>query len=262
MNDRVKTALVLGPLFLAVLFLGGVAVFAVVVALAAAGGAWEARRLFCPEANPLEEAFVAAWAGVIVLGFLSGSAAVPGGLLALGVLLYLGGWAFGPGPTAETLRRWGAVAGAWLLVAFFLGHAVWVRSHGISAVLFLLGVVWAGDTAAYYTGRAFGSSPLAPAVSPNKTLEGSAGGLVASATVAVLLTVLLPVPHSLGGGLLLGAGLNLVAQAGDLLESLLKRCAGVKDSGTVFPGHGGVLDRVDGFLPTLPLYAAILSLGG
>lgn len=262
MTDRVKTALVLGPVFLAVLLLGGEGMFGVVVALVAGAGAWEARRLAAPDGNPLEEAFVAGWAGVIALGFLSRSAALPGALLALGVLLYLGAWVFGPGPGPDTLRRWGAAAGAWLLVAFFLGHAVWVRGHGISPVLFVLGVVWAGDIAAYYTGRAFGSSPLAPAVSPKKTLEGSAGGLVASAAVAGALTVLLPVPHSLAGGFLLGVALNLVAQAGDLLESLLKRCAGVKDSGALFPGHGGVLDRVDGFLPTLPLYAAILALGG
>jgi phosphatidate cytidylyltransferase len=261
-TDRVQTALVLGPLFLTVLLLGGAGVFAAAVALVACRGAWEARRLACAEGNPVEEAFVAGWAGVVVLGFLSRSAALPGALLALGVLIYLGGWVFGPGPAPDTLRRWGAAAGAWLLVAFFLGHAVWVRRHGISPVLFLLGVVWAGDTAAYYTGRTFGSSPLAPAVSPKKTLEGSAGGLVASAAVAGALTVLLPVPHSLVGGLLLGMALNLVAQTGDLLESLLKRCAGVKDSGSLFPGHGGVLDRVDGFLPTLPLYAAVLALWG
>lgn len=261
MNDRVKTALVLGPVFLAALLIGGGAVFAVAVALLAGVGAGEARRLLCPAANPVEEAFVAAWGGVIVLGFLAPSAAVPGGLLALGVLLYLGAWAFGPGPRADTLCRWGATASAWLLVAFFLGHAVWIRRHGVPPVLFVLGVVWAGDTAAYYTGRAFGSTPLAPAVSPKKTVEGSVGGLVASVALAGLLTVLLPLPHCLGAGLLWGGVLNLVAQTGDLLESLLKRCAGVKDSGSIFPGHGGVLDRVDGFLPTLPLYAAILALG-
>lgn len=262
MSDRVKTALVLGPVFLAVLLLGGAAVFGVLVALVAGAGAWEARRLACPEANPLEELFVAGWGGVIAFSFLTRSAAVPGALLALGVLVYLGGWAFGPGPGPDTLRRWGAAAGAWLLVALFLGHAIWVRRYGIAPVLFLLGVVWAGDTAAYYTGRALGATELAPAVSPKKTLEGSAGGFVAAVAVAGILSVLLPVPHSLGAGLLWGGALNLVAQTGDLLESLLKRCAGVKDSGAIFPGHGGVLDRVDGLLPTLPLYAAILALGG
>ncbi|MBE0616377.1 MAG: phosphatidate cytidylyltransferase [Proteobacteria bacterium] len=261
MTERVKTALVLGPVFLAALLLGGGVVFGVAVALLAAIGTGEARRLLCPTANPAEEVFVAGWGGLIVLGFLSPSAAVPGGLLALGVLLYLGGWVFGPGPDSATLRRWGATAGAWLLVAFFLGHAVWVRRHGIAPVLFLVGVVWAGDTAAYYTGRAFGSTPLAPEVSPKKTLEGSAGGFVASVAVAGVLAVLLPVPHTFWNGLLWGGVLNLVAQTGDLLESLLKRCAGVKDSGTLFPGHGGVLDRVDGFLPTVPLYAAILAMG-
>jgi phosphatidate cytidylyltransferase len=261
-NDRLKTALVLGPVFLAVLLFGGSHLFALAVAVIAAGGVRECRRLACPAANPLEEAFVAAWGGVVALGFLAPSAAVPGALLAVGAVLYLGGWAFGPGPGEEVLRRWTAAAGSWLLVAFFLGHAVWVRRHGVSPVLFVLAVVWVGDTAAYYVGSAWGSTPLAPAVSPKKTVEGALGGFLGAIVVAGVLSLVLPVPHGLATGLLWGAVLNVVAQLGDLVESLLKRCAGVKDSGSAFPGHGGVLDRVDGFLPTLPLYAVLLALGG
>lgn len=261
MNERLKTAFVIGPVFLAVLLIGGPFLFALAVAVIAAGGVRECRRLVCPEANPLEAAFVSVWGGLVVLGFLSPSAAVPGALLAVGAIVYLAGWAFGPGPDPAVLRRWGAVVGAWLLVAFCLGHAVWVRRHGLPAVLFLLAVVWVGDTAAYYVGTVLGSTPLAPAVSPKKTVEGAVGGFVGAILAAGIFTLILPVAHSLPTGLLWGAVLNIVAQLGDLIESLLKRCAGVKDSGSIFPGHGGVLDRVDAFLPTLPLYAALLALG-
>jgi len=261
MNDRLKTALVIGPVFLAVLLIGGPFLFALAVAVIAAGGVRECRRLVCPASNPLEEAFITLWGGIVVLGFLSPSAAVPGAILSVGVTVYLVGWALGPGPAKGALPRWGAVAGSWVLVAFFLGHAVWVRRYGVPAVLFLLAVVWVGDTAAYYVGTAWGSTPLAPSISPKKTVEGAVGGFAGAIIAAGALSLILPVAHSPATGLLWGATLNIVAQLGDLLESVLKRCAGVKDSGSIFPGHGGVLDRLDAFLPTLPVYAALLALG-
>ena len=111
-------------------------------------------------------------------------------------------------------------------------------------------------TAAFYGGTAFGAHRLAPAVSPKKSVEGA----VASAATALFLGLVLPLPHSAGTSLGLGVALDVAAQTGDLAESLLKRCAGVKDSGSLFPGHGGVLDRVDSFLLALPLYASCLQL--
>lgn len=258
MSTRVKTALVTGPILLAVLLSGGAGLFAVLVGVIAVLGVAEYDRMVRPGAGPLEAAFVAGWAAVVVFAFLGDSGALPGAALALGVLLYLGGWIAGPGPTENTLQRWGSVVGGWVFVACFLGHAVSVRSFGVAPVLFLLAVVWAGDTAAYYVGSAFGERALAPAVSPKKSVEGAVASLAAGALSAVVFGLLLPVPHSLGVSLLLGVALNAAAQVGDLAESLLKRCAGVKDSGTLFPGHGGVLDRIDGFLLTLPLYATVL----
>jgi phosphatidate cytidylyltransferase len=125
-------------------------------------------------------------------------------------------------------------------------------------VVYVLAVVWAGDTAAYYVGTAFGAHALAPSVSPKKSVEGAVASLVAGALAAGVVGLLLPLPHSVGASVALGLVLNAAAQLGDLAESLFKRCAGIKDSGDVFPGHGGVLDRIDGFLFVLPLYAAFL----
>lgn len=259
---RVKTGLAAGAVFLAVLTWGGSWGFAVLVAAAAAVGVDEYLRIAAGVRPPLETWFTAGWGGVVALSFLGPSAGMPAAALGVGALVYLGGWVLGPGPRPEALARWGATAGAWVLVAYFLGCAVWVREHGIAPVLFACAVVWAGDTAAYYVGRAFGSTPLAPAVSPKKTVEGAAASVVAAVAVAGLLGALAPLPHGPAASLALGAALNVAAQVGDLAESLLKRCAGVKDSGTLFPGHGGLLDRADAFLFVLPLYAAFLSLGG
>lgn len=139
---------------------------------------------------------------------------------------------------------------------------VWLRNaggHGLEAVLWLLFVVWATDVMAYFTGRALGGPRLAPAISPNKTWAGLAGGVLGAAAVGAALPLL-------GQGYLhaaiAGAVVALVAQAGDLFESHLKRRAGVKDSGRLLPGHGGLLDRVDGLLFATPAFAAFLAIGG
>jgi phosphatidate cytidylyltransferase len=125
-------------------------------------------------------------------------------------------------------------------------------------------VAWLGDTGAYFAGHRYGKRKLLPTVSPAKTVEGAIGGLVGSMIGAGAFALLLlqptgiplaPLPAMILGGLI-GAG----AQLGDLAESLLKREAGVKDSGTVFPGHGGVLDRFDAIFVALPLTYFLLPL--
>lgn len=138
--------------------------------------------------------------------------------------------------------------------------------EGSFLVVLPLLVSWVGDSSAYFGGRAWGRRKLIPAVSPAKTVEGAVSGLVGAtlASVAFTLFALEPlgggIPLSLGAAAVLGLIIGLVAQVGDLAESLLKREAGVKDSGRLLPGHGGVMDRFDAVLFTIPLTYAVLPL--
>jgi phosphatidate cytidylyltransferase len=113
--------------------------------------------------------------------------------------------------------------------------------------------VWAYDTGAYFIGKRYGRAKFLSHISPSKTYAGLVGGLVASTLVTTLMCVLLGEPPLIG--LALGPLLGAAAQAGDLAESMLKRAAGAKDSGTLIPGHGGILDRVDSFLFAAPVVA-------
>lgn len=132
------------------------------------------------------------------------------------------------------------------------------QPHGFALALWALAIVWATDIGAYFAGRMIGGPKLAPAISPNKTWAGLIGGVIAAGVVGAMIAVVGGLPS---GALFLGAPLAIVAQAGDLLESAMKRRAGVKDSGTILPGHGGVLDRLDGALPVLILVGALIANG-
>ncbi len=149
---------------------------------------------------------------------------------------------------------------------------LWMQEDGTALLLFLLVCVWAGDIAALYIGRAFGKHKLAPRLSPGKTWEGSAASILGSMLAGYgivclgnLLTAhgstLLNITEPLWQTLLLAAIINAAAQVGDLLESALKRSVGVKDSGTLLPGHGGILDRIDALLLAAPVlwYALLIK---
>jgi phosphatidate cytidylyltransferase len=148
---------------------------------------------------------------------------------------------------------------------------LWKQEDGPALVLFLMVCVWAGDIAALYIGRAFGKRKLAPRLSPGKTWVGSiasiAGSMIAASIVVLISNLLiargntaLHISQPLWQSLLLAAILNIAAQLGDLLESAIKRGAGVKDSGSLLPGHGGILDRIDALLLAAPVLWFILLL--
>ncbi|HEY2352793.1 MAG TPA: phosphatidate cytidylyltransferase [Candidatus Acidoferrum sp.] len=157
-------------------------------------------------------------------------------------------------PIVEALPSAGISASGLLLVAFPLTYAVRLHAlgrEGPRQLLFVLVVIWASDTVAYFVGRAVGKHPMAPRLSPKKTWEGAVAGFVGSILVALVFARWISAPLVL----LMGAAAvgNVAGQAGDLLESAYKRSAGVKDSGTLLPGHGGVLDRIDALILAIPV---------
>jgi phosphatidate cytidylyltransferase len=132
------------------------------------------------------------------------------------------------------------------------------QDAGLALALWTLVVVWATDIGAYFAGRAIGGPKLAPRLSPNKTWAGLIGGMIAALAFGALVAWIAGLPMILYG---LGAPLAVAAQMGDLFESWLKRISGVKDSGKLLPGHGGVLDRLDGVVPVAVLMAAAIVAG-
>jgi len=166
----------------------------------------------------------------------------------------------------EMPRMAGDVALLWagfLYVPFLMSHLVLVRGlpHGAAWVFMLLCVVMGGDSAAFYIGTAFGKHRLYPEVSPKKSIEGAIGGLAGSVGGALLARLLLYPELAVGHAVAVALLLGILGQAGDLFESMIKRSCGVKDSGTIFPGHGGVLDRLDSILfaaPALYCYASLI----
>lgn len=143
-----------------------------------------------------------------------------------------------------------------LYVGYTLGHVLWLKEqlNGTMLIFFLMLVTWAGDTAAYYVGRRRGSRPLAPQLSPKKTVEGFLGGLIVAPLIAWLGHVWFLPAVTLLESLVLGVLFTVLGLLGDLSESALKRYAGAKDSGTLIPGHGGMLDRVDSLLLNAPVF--------
>lgn len=147
---------------------------------------------------------------------------------------------------------------------------IWLRSvhfdgnpdAGRYLVLFTVLAVATCDIGAYFTGRQIGGPKLAPAISPGKTWAGLGGGVLASAVAGGIASSFTPYPESVFLCILLGALLAILAQAGDLFESWVKRHVGAKDSGTLIPGHGGLLDRVDGLTLTVPAFAWCVWLSG
>ncbi len=251
---RLTTALVLGPLVLACIWLGGMW-FLALMAVALAGLAWEWVRL-------------CGGAGLGAAGLaMPGLVLLAGGLAALGLpwlavaLLPMGAallWRLA-GPLPRGFLALGVLYLGLFGVAFITLRLD--AGAGRANVFFLLLLVWASDSAAYVAGRALGGPKLWPAVSPGKTWSGAFGGLLGAMLVGVL-AALLVAPAPLLWAALVAGGLGVVSQAGDLLESGIKRRFGVKDSSHLIPGHGGLLDRLDGFLAAAPLAAALSMILG
>jgi phosphatidate cytidylyltransferase len=268
---RVLTAVVLVPLVLLLIFKGPFWLITPVSALAAELALWEFLSL--ADATGAKTPKIASMIAVALLFlcvFSRPEFLAP--LLSAIVLALLIVCAF-RSPVKEVLANTAySVFGV-----FYIGLSLTTipllsaRENGPSLLLFLFFVVWAGDIAALYIGRSFGKKKLAPSLSPGKSWEGSIASLVGSLIIALGLVLLagalarrsvelLFYPGSILSWLFLAALLNVAAQVGDLVESAIKRGAGVKDSGTLLPGHGGILDRIDALLLAAPvLWYAVLA---
>ncbi len=157
--------------------------------------------------------------------------------------------------------RGGASEQPWLTDLSHLAALAWPSTpRGLAWVGLVVLAIWVGDSAAYLVGRAIGRRLLAPMISPRKTIAGSITGLAGSAAIGLVCGVVFGLGLSLAAGLAIGAAVGALAQLGDLVESWLKRQAGVKDSGTLIPGHGGVLDRVDALLLAFPVAWLLIAL--
>jgi phosphatidate cytidylyltransferase len=248
---RVISAVILAPLAIGAAYVGGWP-FVLFCALAAVGIWWEWAAL---SAGPGARIVMAIGAGALAAatGFLMVSwIAAAVACLAIGALAVAGS-------ASPNARGW--VALGVLYAGAMLVAPVVLRSdphEGFLAIVFLFAVVWATDIVAYFAGRAVGGPKLAPRVSPNKTWAGALGGacgaVIAAATVAAAAK-----PGHGTALVLVGLGLSVASQVGDLFESAVKRRYGAKNAGQLIPGHGGLMDRLDGFIAAA-LVAAILGL--
>jgi phosphatidate cytidylyltransferase len=253
---RVASAAILGPLALAAVWAGGGWLLAVVL-LAALGMGWEWSRLAARRGFGLVGALVVL-SGLVATALLGAGAGVGSACLgaALGAAMVFAGALV----TGNAEPVWAAAGALWLSLGAVAFLALARPPIGGRETLFwLLGVVWVNDVAAYAFGRAIGGPKLAPRLSPNKTWAGFVGGVASAGALgwaaARLVGAADPAPLAATSLLLAVAG-----QLGDLAESAAKRHFGVKDSSRLIPGHGGLLDRVDGLLAA-SMAAAALSLG-
>lgn len=245
---RIVSAVILVPPVLAIVYFGS-PYFELLVVLAAAGMSYEWARL-CGggEVRPMGWMLLALVL-LILAAAIAGPDRVAVGLLAVGAAgLYL---------TARSGEGGHAVwlAGGVFYVAVPSIACLWLRADsntGMALFFWLLGVVWTTDIAAYVFGRTIGGAKLAPAISPNKTWAGLLGAIFCAGLAGWGAARGLGLPKAvlLGG---FGAVLAIVAQTGDLAESAIKRHFGVKDTGTLIPGHGGLLDRLDGLMAAAPV---------
>ncbi len=237
---RVASALVMGPLALGAAYWGGWP-FAIFWAIAAAAILWEWLVLTCGRAHApaLAVGGAALIAAFLLAGFGRADLACVAALIGAAVAALLG-----PGGIRTWLAGGVAYACAMLIAVIVLRADV---TAGLTAIIFLFAVVWATDILAYFVGRAFGGPKLWPAVSPKKTWSGAVGGTIAAVVLGVA-AVWIAGLGRLAPVAVVAFVLSVISQFGDLMESAIKRRFGVKDASHLIPGHGGVMDRLDGFV--------------
>ena len=264
---RMVTGLVGIPVIVAAVWWGA-PWLTVLVLVVAALGIRELYRLLPPSIGPLPVVFGLLWVIALVLGAqvasgLNNFLLISAGILSAGAFIGLL-WLVAYYSGARFLTAALYLIGGPVYVGFFLAHSLALRDIGESGdlgrdwLLFTILVVMATDTGAYLTGRTFGKHSMAPSISPNKTWEGAAGGLLWAIVTAIALGLIFEAAGPLDfiiprwQQIIIGATVGVLAQFGDLFESKLKRLSNVKDAGSIIPGHGGVLDRLDSVVVCIP----------
>ena len=256
LKTRIITAIVLMIGFLGILFFASAKVWALLTLAATLVGIWEWASLIKLNQNQIKAYFV--FALILGLGFVFApdiDLSQPMEIITLSVLVLAVGFWLLIAPVLLLNRTNLNHPGIMSLLGLVLLFSTWFGLMGIHRVspwllLAVLATVWIADTAAYFFGKRFGRIKLAPSISPGKTWEGVAGALFTVTLYGAGLCIIFDINVWLIIGLWLIVVLSIM---GDLFESLLKRQAGIKDSGQLLPGHGGVLDRIDGLIPSLAL---------
>lgn len=268
LRSRVLTAALGGPLLLVAVWSLPTSAVAVVIAGLVGVASWEWLQLLGVGPAALRAGLTAAFLLSLLPGWLLlDSALDPAGLLYALASLWLGAlawlWRYARTDTLPVpAPGWGALVGwlvlwpCWLALVYLHGSTPW----GAFWLTFVFALVWAADTGAYFVGRAWGRHRLAPRISPGKSWEGALGGAGCAVVVAAgLIAALRPAAPPLPAVAALAVLAVAASVVGDLFESMLKRQHGVKDSGGILPGHGGVLDRIDSLTAAAPVMAAGLA---
>lgn len=264
LKQRTLTALVLAPVAIAIILFLPTWACALIISALCLQAVWEWTQLAGVASKPWQIGMVVANALLFALLWTIRDDAAAWYVIGAGLawwliaLLWMRNFSYGAAPTHEhaALKIAAcelAVLPAWL--ALMRLHAEPDRGHAWA--LFAIVLIWAADIAAYFAGSRYGTTKLSPQISPNKTTAGAWGALLGAGSIALVGGWLLGARgFALGGLVALSLLAVLASIAGDLFESLLKRQASVKDSGALFPGHGGLLDRVDSLLAALPVFVA------
>jgi phosphatidate cytidylyltransferase len=261
LRQRVITTIALLPILIAGIWFGGCWLTLLVAAIAAAGSIEFYRLDRNNKLSPLHYFGTIVIIALILLPYFFSYITITH-ILSVTVVITLIGLLLSPRKD-HGFNQWAWTMAGILYLGLMLGFWVKLRNidQGRDYVFWLLFIIIANDSIAYFTGRALGKHALAPIISPKKTWEGAIGGLIASIIISVLFGFVFSFPFPYWQLVIMGTGVSILAQLGDLIESLLKRNSAVKDSGTIMPGHGGILDRMDSYILTAAVaYYIITSL--
>jgi len=261
-KKKVWTALIIIPPFVLLIALGPSILFTLMVLITILLGLLEFNNLALPQSRQIQRLTGIGLGLILSILFVHGEARSFSPFLVLMLLLLCVLYMATAEHLSSVISNLGITLFGIFYVGFLLSHIILIRNQtdGRAWVLFLIITVWAGDIIALFSGTLFGKHKLYPKISPNKTYEGLLGAIVGSVVIGLLYASLFLPYLNKGVCILVTIGMGILGQLGDFTESMIKRSAQVKDSGSLFPGHGGVLDRIDSFLFSTPFLFYLLPL--